>query len=161
MRYLIPPVSRTRLTFSALLIVYSSCLADGQAGRAQVTGVVRDPSGAAINGARISATALDTQESETTTSNTAGAYAFPHLKPGRYAVLFEAGGFKRFQRSDLILVTGQTVRVDADLRVGNPREEVTVRGDAPLLQTESGGVRQLVDNRAILDLPLNGRSFVS
>ena len=102
-----------------------------------------------------------TEESYTAATNGAGVYTFPNLKPGNYSVAFEASGFKTFAREGLSLTTGESVRLDVTLAVGNPHDAVTVRGDSPLLQTESGSLGQVIENRPILDLPLNGRTFVS
>jgi hypothetical protein len=135
--------------------------ARGQAGRAELTGEVHDHSGAVIAGARVTATAVQTQESQATVTSAGGVYTFPNLKPGIYSVAFEASGFKQFVRDGLTLATGESVRVDATLAVGAPHEVVTVRAKSPLLQTESGSLGQVIENHPILDLPLNGRTFVS
>jgi hypothetical protein len=140
-----------------------TCLASayGQAGRAELTGEVHDQTGAVIAGARVTATAVQTQESHRTVTSTGGVYTFPNLKPGIYSVAFEASGFQRFVREGLSLATGTSVRVDAVLAIGSSHDAVTIRGDSPLLQTETGGLGQIIQNGPILDLPLNGRTFVS
>ncbi len=160
----IPDVGFSWRRLGALAICALFCcevLAYGQAGRGELTGEVRDPSGEVIAGARVVASMVLTEESYTAITNAAGVYTFPNLKPGVYSVDFEAKGFKTFVREGLGLATGQSVRLDAKLAVGSAHDTITVRGDSPLLQTESGGLGQIIENRPILDLPLNGRTFVS
>ncbi|HET7840643.1 MAG TPA: carboxypeptidase regulatory-like domain-containing protein, partial [Terriglobia bacterium] len=147
------------LLLTALSLFAGTALA--QAGRSELTGEVRDPSGLAVPRAHVTATSLGTGLGETVAASAAGVYEFPNLKPGGYSVVFEANGFKRFERDGLTLATGETVRVDATLEVGDSRDSVTVRARTSLLQTESGSLGQVVENRNVLDLPLNGRTFVS
>ncbi|MFB3920150.1 MAG: TonB-dependent receptor domain-containing protein [Terriglobia bacterium] len=142
-------------------IVCSLTSAYGQTGRAELTGVVYDQSEAVIGGAQVTTSRALTRETYTTVTTVAGVYTFPNLKPGTYSVVFEASGFRKFLREGLSLATGQSVRLDARLAVGSSHDTVTVHGESPLLQTESGSLGQVIENRPILALPLNGRTFVS
>jgi hypothetical protein len=71
-----------------------------------------------------------------------------------------SSGFKRFRRDGLRLATGERVRLDVELVIGNVSETLLVTGKTPLLRAETGSLGQVIGNRAILDLPLNGRNFV-
>ncbi len=123
--------------------------------------MVYDQSEAVIGGAQVTTSRALTRETYTTVTTVAGVYTFPNLKPGTYSVVFEASGFRKFLREGLSLATGQSVRLDARLAVGSSHDTVTVHGESPLLQTESGSLGQVIENRPILALPLNGRTFVS
>jgi hypothetical protein len=129
-------------------------------GQAEISGEVRDPSGAVVPSATVTATEVRTNLSYSSTSGSGGVYAFGYLKPGVYTIAVEAPGFKRFVREGIQLATGMLVRVDAELTLGNGSESIVVTQDAPLLQTESGRLGQVISNRKIVDLPLNGRNFV-
>ena len=90
-------------------------------------------------------------------SDEAGNYFVPNLKPGDYSVSVEASGFKKFVQDRVPLQIDQRARVDAPLVLGATTEVVEVTGAAPVLQTETGAIGQVVDNRKIVGLPLNGR----
>jgi len=143
-----------------LLLSLGPLIAVGQAGSADLTGVVSDSGGALLPGAKI--TALDTQTgvSTETTSSLGGVYVFTSLRPGIYAVAAEADHFQKLVRTGVTLTTGERTRLDFTLVVGSVTESVTVAGDAPLLQTESGSITQSIDHHKIVALPLNGRTFV-
>jgi Carboxypeptidase regulatory-like domain/TonB-dependent Receptor Plug Domain len=134
------------------------------AGRAQtqgeITGVITDPGGAIVQGATITVTNTATGAARTVTSNDAGVYRFPALLPGVYTLRIEKGGFKSAARSEIQVQVEQTVRLDVALEVGNVGETVTITGGAPLLAQESTTVGTVIENKRIVDLPLNGRNFL-
>jgi len=134
--------------------------AAAQVGQAEITGEVRDPSGAVVPSATVTATEVRTNLSYASTGGNGGVYVFGYLKPGVYTITVEATGFKQFVRQGIQLATGELVRVDAELVLGNGGESIVVTEDAPPLQTESGRLGQVISNRKIVDLPLNGRNFV-
>src|SRR5437868_5584312 len=144
----------------ALAVPQSAFIASAQSGEAEITGAVRDQSGAVIPDARVTLTRVESNQAYTSTAGGAGIYNFTGLKPGIYTITIEANGFKRLVRAGVQLATGERIRVDIDLQPGGISESVTVTGDAPLLRTESGGLGQVISNRKIVDLPLNGRTFV-
>jgi Carboxypeptidase regulatory-like domain/TonB-dependent Receptor Plug Domain len=134
------------------------------AGRAQtqgeITGVITDPGSAIVQGATITVTNTATGAARTITSNDAGVYRFPALLPGVYTVRIEKDGFKSAVRSEIQVQVEQTVRLDVALEVGNVGETVTIAGGAPLLAQESTTVGTVIENKRIVDLPLNGRNFL-
>src|ERR1700741_2334906 len=132
-----------------------------KAGKAELTGEVRDQNGAAITQARIVATEAATAQSYSATATGSGDYTITNLKPGSYNIAIEADGFKRSIREGVRLATGEGVGGDVVLQPGAVSEDVTVTQDASLLRTESGGLGQVITNRTIVDLPLNGRNFLS
>ncbi len=135
-------------------------VANAQVGQADLTGEVRDPSAAIVSSAKVTVTEVQTNQSYTATTDQAGVYDFGYLKPGLYTLTVEAQGFKRFVREGIQLATGELIRVDAELVLGSESEIVTVTENASLLRTESGTLGQVISNRKIVDLPLNGRNFI-
>ncbi len=126
----------------------------------EITGVITDSSGAAVKGASISVMNKATNAVRQTTSNDEGVYAFPSLMPGAYSLKVEQTGFKSSVRDGLTLEVQQTARIDISLEVGSVGETVTITGGTPLLSAESTTVGTVIENKRIVDLPLNGRNFL-
>ena len=127
----------------------------------EITGVVTDPSGAVLVSATVRVTNPQTNLTRIVTTNNAGNYAFPALLPGVYNVRAEMQGFQAEIRSGVELQVQQTARIDFQLKVGGVAEAVEVQGGAPLLATENATVGTVIENRRIVELPLNGRNFLS
>jgi len=145
---------------TAVLVFVAATMALGQAGTADLTGIVSDSAGALVPAAKVAVTDQRTGVTTATITGAGGVYVFSNLRPSQYTVAAEANGFQKLVRTGITLVTGERTRVDLTLAVGSAKESVTVAGDAPLLQTESGSITQSIDNEKILQLPLNGRTFV-
>jgi hypothetical protein len=126
----------------------------------EITGEVKDPSGAVAPGASITVTNNDTNVSRTTVTNTAGVYSFPALVPGPYQVKVEAPGFQPVVRTNIELQVQQTARVDFTLTLGQAAQTIEVSSAAQLLTTESATVGTVIEEKSIKDLPLNGRNFL-
>src|SRR5215472_3022546 len=126
----------------------------------EITGEVKDPSGAVAPGASITATNTDTNVARTTVTNAAGVYSFPALVPGPYQVKVEAPGFQPVVRTNIELQVQQTARVDFTLTVGQTTQTIEVSGAVQLLTTEGATVGTVIDEKRIVDLPLNGRDFL-
>ena len=135
--------------------------AAGQIASGSLVGDVVDEAGAVVPGAAITATATPTAATRTTSTDGDGRYVVAGLPPGRYSVHVELTGFGPATRDGIVLQTGQTLRVDVALRVGGRSEAVTVSAAPPLLRSESSGLGHVVDQRRVVDLPLNGRSFIA
>jgi len=150
----------TYLTLAALVVLFHANLAFSQAAKSELIGEVRDQNGALVANAKISLTDISTDQ---TSSQVAadGSFLMTNLKPGVYNVAVEANGFKQSIREGVRLATGERVRLDIELKPGAVSELVTVVQDASLLRTESGGLGQVISNRKIVDIPLNGRNFLS
>lgn len=132
-----------------------------QIGSGELTGEVRDPSGATIAAARVTLTERSTNESYESETGAGGVYSFSSQKPGIYDLAVEANGFKLFTQKGVTVTTGERVRVDVSMNVGSSAENVTVNADAPLLRTDSATLGQVIDARTIPALPLNGRTFIN
>jgi len=126
---------------------------------AALSGVVTDPSGAAIGEAKVSARNSDTGVTRSTVSNQNGRYELPALPVGAYEVRARKAGFAEAVRTGIRLVVGQEASVDLNLHLGKVSEEVQVRGDAPLVSITTQDISGLVSERQVKDLPLNGRSY--
>ncbi len=122
-----------------------------------ILGTVTDPTGSTVSGASVAVTNLGTNELSRVKTDEAGNYFVPHLRPGEYSVAVESPGFKKFVQGRVPIQIDQRARVDASLVLGSVSEVVEVISAAPVLQTETGSVGQVVDNRKIVGLPLNGR----
>ncbi|MCM3870660.1 MAG: TonB-dependent receptor [Pyrinomonadaceae bacterium] len=154
--------SRSLMVCLAVLSYLSSvAVVSAQSGRAELTGEVRDQNGAIVTQARVVATEVATAQTYSSSVTDSGNYTITSLKPGTYSVTVETAGFKRFVREGVRLATGERVRVDVVLDPGAVAETVTVSQDASLLRTESGSLGQVIRNQKIVDLPLNGRNFLS
>ena len=124
---------------------------------AQISGVVTDPTGAVIPGAQVKATQTDSGLIRTTVSTSNGDYALPNLPVGPYRLEVTNQGFERYIQSGIILTVGNEVHVNVNLRVGDTTQEVRVSADAAMVHTQETSVSEVVDQRRIIDLPLNGR----
>jgi hypothetical protein len=123
------------------------------------SGQVTDPSGAAIPNAEVKVKNEATGIANTIRPNNEGFYTAPFLKPGAYSIEVTADGFARQVRKGLSLQIQQVIQQDFQLRIGATQEEVTVQGGAPLLNTESTEVGNVIDEHSVQQLPLNGRNF--
>src|SRR5215831_8328704 len=126
----------------------------------EITGVVTDPTGSIVANAAVTVSNSDTNFTRRVTTNSSGNYSFPALLPGIYNVRAEVQGFQTEIRTDIELQVQQTARIDFQLRVGVVSETIEVTGGAPLLNTENANVGTVIENKRIVDLPLNGRNFL-
>lgn len=127
--------------------------------RGTFTGLVTDPTGAVIPGARVIATNEGTNVSTSRKTSSEGFYTIPDLEPGIYTMRAEAQGFKALVNEHIQLTVGYTQRVDFKLQVGALTQSVTVEGQAPQVDTESNRMSDLVTAQQVSNLPLNGRNI--
>jgi hypothetical protein len=124
-----------------------------------IAGVILDPSGAPVSGARLKVVNLATNVARTETSSEQGDYSFSALMAGEYEVSVEADRFQRMDRTASV-EAGATTTADFDLRVGDVKESVTVDGASPQIRYDSHSVNGVITGSEIQNLPLNGRSFL-
>ena len=148
-----------------LALCVGLCLAGSRAtaqiGSGALAGSVADQAGTAVPGATVTIVAVATNRTRTTVTNADGGYVFAGLAPGEYRVRVEIAGFRPVVREGVRMVTGETIRLDLRLEIGVVTEAISVNADASLLRSESSGLGHVTDSRRIVDLPLNGRSFIS
>ncbi|PYS46056.1 MAG: hypothetical protein DMG13_30720, partial [Acidobacteria bacterium] len=142
--------------FSVLLSVVPA-LAQTQAG---LSGVIHDSSGAVIPGVSVTVTNPATNFVRSAIANEAGVYNLPGLQPGRYNIKVELPGFRTITQNDVELQVQQSARLDFTLQVGQLSETVEVSGTAALIATENATVGTVIENKRIIDMPLNGRNFL-
>jgi hypothetical protein len=143
-----------------ILTLCVSSAAWAQSGRGEIQVEVRDPSGSLVPNASALLTNAETNEVSTGITSSQGICTFPGLRPGSYSLTIEAPGFRHYTRANVQVATGERIPVEVQLRLGGIEESVIINATTPLLNTESGDLGQVIGNRAILDLPLNGRNFV-
>ena len=133
----------------------------GQAFYGSVVGTITDQSGAALAGTTVVLTNVATGERRQTQSTTAGDYRFPNLVPGTYRVEVEQSGFKKAIRDNIEVNVSGAARADIAMQLGEVSQNIEVQAVAPLLQTESANLSQVVNARAVVDLPVNGRNILN
>ncbi len=134
----------------------SAVLAQTVAG--QISGLVTDPSGAAVSGVVVTVTDLERAVNIRGTSTDSGFYVVAPVPPGRYRISTEKAGFRRYVLEPLPIATQQKATVDIKLEVGAVSESITVAGSAQLIETATATLSGVVENKRIIDLPLNGRN---
>src|SRR5215470_9631234 len=130
-----------------------------QSATAEVNGTVLDLTGAVVAGAKVTLTNQGTKISDSAASNASGYFIFINLQPGVYALTVEHQGFKKVATAPFELAVNQTITQPVHLAVGASAETVEVRAEAPLLQLSSSELGTVIPQRAVNDLPLNGRNF--
>lgn len=128
--------------------------------RGTILGTVSDSSGAVVRGAKVTATQTATGLVRTEMTNGEGEYSIPQLPVGPYTVSVEQAGFKKTERSGIELRVDDKLRIDLTLSIGGVSEIVAVEGTAPVVNTDSATVGNVVDNKKVTELPLNGRNFL-
>ncbi|PYV37593.1 MAG: hypothetical protein DMG06_27660, partial [Acidobacteria bacterium] len=153
----------TKLTLVCLVFMTAFALSLVQPAWAQeagLVGIVTDPTGAVISGAQVIVKNIQTGVERRTPTDQRGRYSLSPLAIGSYTLTVEMPGFRTHLVSNIYLTIGQVGHVDAVLQVGEVSEKINVVDTAPLLQTEQASLGQSVENKKIVDLPLNGRDYV-
>jgi len=144
-----------------LLLAISAAELHGQGTAGSIVGTVRDPSGAIVAGAPVTVRNQATNAVRKVQTNPDGDYSVPLLPPGVYEVTVQQPGFRNAVSGNINLEVNQTVRVDLALAVGNQTQEIEVVGAAPLVNTDTSALGQVVNQTSVSTLPLNQRNFVS
>lgn len=124
---------------------------------ARLSGTVFGPSGGVVPGARVTAVQTDTGYTRSTTSSGSGDYLFPSLPVGSYEVSVTLSGFSPYTQRGIVLSVGQTATVDVKLQLAAVSQQVTVHANASMVTTDSPTVSDVISQRDIVKLPLNGR----
>jgi hypothetical protein len=145
----------TRLLAAAIFIF---CPLFAQEYRGTFSGTIKDPQGAPVAAAKVTATETQTGAKTEVNSESTGAYTLSFLAPGTYQIKVEAPGFKQFVRTGLTLSASEHPVIDITMEVGEVSQSVTVAAEAPLLIASNASVGQTVTTREVEDLPVNGRT---
>jgi Carboxypeptidase regulatory-like domain len=124
---------------------------------AQISGRVIDTTGAAVPGARVQATNVNTNAVRTTQTSNDGSYVLPALPLGPYSLRITKTGFQAFVQSGIVLEVNSRPAVNVTLQVGSVQQSVQVQANAAMVQTQSAEIGDVVTTNQIVDLPLNGR----
>ncbi len=145
------------LCFLASLALATPLFAQKDAGT--IVGLVRDASGAVVQGAKVTVEDVDRGVQMTLSTNHDGEYVASPLHIGRYKITVEKAGFKRAVSEVVELDVQGRIAINIALQVGQISEEIVVTGAVPLLETETSELGQVVDQKRVSNLPLNGRNF--
>ncbi len=152
---------RKGLTLAAcaalLALTFGVAPAPAQTFKATLVGQVTDANNAAVPGANVTVTEQGTGRTQTVMTNSEGAYTVAQLQPGRYDLRIEASGFKPVLQKDVVLETDETQRVNVALEAGSVSETITVVADTPVVNTDTSDKGEVITNRQVQELPLNGR----
>jgi hypothetical protein len=124
---------------------------------AQISGAVKDQSGAVLPGVEIAATQTETGITRATVTNETGSYVLPNLPLGPYRIEASLPGFRTYVQTGIVLQVNSSPEINVQLQVGQVTEQVEVQANAALVETRNVGVGQVIENERILELPLNGR----
>lgn len=127
---------------------------------ATLSGTVIDPSGAVVPGAQITVHSISTGVDRLTTSDSAGNYSVPSLQPGNYSVSVRATGFANYKLASVTLGVDQSVTANVKLGLASAGEVVQVQGSAPIIDAQTITVGQVIDQKTVQEIPLNGRHFL-
>lgn len=147
------------LYLGAILLACASS-ARAQIGTGTIKGSVIDSSGAAMPDVEITVRNVDTGVPRITRSTGSGDYVVSGLLPGHYTVLTTKAGFRATSVPGFELKVDQTAAVNLTMSVGDVSQTVVVKESVPLLDTDTADVGQVIDNRSVVDLPLNGRNYL-
>jgi hypothetical protein len=144
-----------------LMVFACAALALGQTSTGNILGSVQDASGAAVAGARVSIVNVGTNVRTEAIADAAGNYLVRFLLAGSYSVEAEAKGFKKYRQEGIVLQVEQRATVNIRLQVGDVAESVQVRADAEVVEASTSALGKVVDNKRLLELPLNTRNAYS
>jgi Carboxypeptidase regulatory-like domain/TonB-dependent Receptor Plug Domain len=146
------------ITLTSFCLLLAPC-AFGQVDEGSVTGVVQDATGAVVPGAKVTLLNTDQGLSQVSNTDSSGVYTFSPVRIGNYSVSATAPGFSVTTQQNVNVAVSQNLRVNIELKTGAATETVEVTTAPPQLQTEDASVGQVVNERSVNNLPLNGRNF--
>jgi hypothetical protein len=149
-----------RSRFFVVAAIFATLKLAGQMTTGTILGRVADQSGAVVPNTKITLVNAGTNDARAVTVSETGDFTFPQLPPGQYNLTAEHEGFRKDIHNGIILEVGQQARVDVSLQVGAVSEQVEVTASAPLVSTETAALGNVVDNKKVVELPLNGRGYL-
>jgi Carboxypeptidase regulatory-like domain len=153
-----------RTYWGAAVILLSLFVLDAPA-RAQtpsgeISGIITDPSGSPVPGVTVTLTNTGTNAIREVQTNSAGLYVLPALLPGVYTLRAQLAGFRIIERKDIEIQVGSSNRIPMTLELGDLAEVVEIVGGSPLVQSNNASIGTVIENRSIVELPLNGRNYL-
>ena len=153
-------MTKSRYLLLGVFLFTSVAFGQTSIGGATLNGTVTDPSGAAIAGAKVTATNSSTGLTRTTATTEAGLYDFPNLPVGTYDLTIEKQGFSSVKRTGVMLEVGAVATIDTPLQIGTTQETVSVTAETPVVETTRSQTSTVITSQAVADLPINGRNFL-
>src|SRR5689334_18249657 len=154
-------MSRTLLKATASLWLLSAvAFGQSEVGGATINGTVTDQSGAAVPNAKVTISSPAIGLTRSTETSDVGLYSFPRLPVGTYDLTVDAQGFKTTKRTSIPLQVGAVATIDLRLELGAAQETVSVTADAPVVETTRSSASANVTEKAVANLPVNGRNFM-
>lgn len=150
---------KATLLFISLWVASAATIAGAQVDTGTLVGTITDSSGATLPNAVVTATNVDTGAKLSVKTGPDGNYVLTPLKIGSYSLLVEAPGFQKEVRDGIVLNVQQNIRLDFSLKVGSVAQTTVVTGAAPLLETESASLGDVITSQQVEELPLNGRRY--
>jgi hypothetical protein len=168
MPYDLPTPSLTDMEAAMLLRPLSLALVLGilagpsyaQTPSGEISGVVTDASGSVLPGVSITLTNVATNATRVVQTNESGVYVMVALQPGMYSLKSELQGFRAVERANIQVQVGSAIRIPVTLEIGQMTDTVEVVADTPLIQTETASIGTVIENRSVVELPLNGRNYL-
>jgi outer membrane receptor protein involved in Fe transport len=143
-----------------LFLSMASLYAQSEVGGATLNGTITDPSAASVSGATVTAVDQGTGFSRSTVTNEAGLYSLIRLPVGTYTLTVGQKGFQTTKRTDIALNVGAVATVDVALAIGAAQEVVSVTADVPVIETTRSQTSNVVNEKSVANLPINGRNFL-
>ena len=154
-------MSKAHFLATLVLAVVAEMPFAAQSNTGEISGIVRDAQGFVLPGVTVMAEHVATGSRTVRVTDDAGRYLQPYLRVGLYLITAELQGFRRVVRDGVAVQLGQAVIVDFTLEVGGLTEEIKVTGDTPQLQTANAEISNVIENRQIVQMPLNSRNFLA
>ncbi|HEU5257437.1 MAG TPA: TonB-dependent receptor [Vicinamibacterales bacterium] len=145
------------LLVGALAFLLTTTSASAQLSTAQLSGRITDESGAVLPGVTVTATQTDTGLTRSVTTDAGGTYVLPNLPTGPYRLEAMLQGFRTYSQTGIVLQVAASPSVNVVLAIGNVAENVSVEAAAPIVDVQSAGISDVIDNERIVELPLQGR----
>ena len=150
-----------RRVFLALLVSLMTCPSVWAQATAQISGTVRDQSGAVLPGVAVTATQSETGIARTAVTNETGSYVLSNLPLGPYRIEAALTGFRTFVQTGIVLQVNSNLAINPVLNVGQVSEQIEVQANAAMVETRSTAVGQVIESQRILELPLPARNVTS
>ena len=150
--------SKFRILTVALALVIFTVISQAQSFQGGLRGSIKDGEGNVLPLAALTLTNIETNVTRNTTSNETGEYVFEKVNPGKYKLSANLNGFKKTERSDVIIETQQQITLDLALQVGNVVETVIITGEVAMIESSTASTGTVLSKQILADLPNSGRN---
>ena len=148
-----------RVLFLLIFLMAGAGVYGQVAGTGSIQGTITDATGAVVPGTTVTLLDVETQVKRTAVSDGSGVYVFPNIEVGTYTMTATAPGFETYIQTGNVLEVGSSIAVNAKMTIGKAETHIEVTADGLALQTEDVSFKQTIDERAVTEMPLNGRQM--